>query len=119
MSNEVKTRTPSLEEIEQAAAFTGFDSDDFAVFEIPEFAERMPALRGRITPKLRQLGAALESRLSEVLEETLFPHVAQHLRRTVNAPEETWVAFARAKRAYKPFVHLRVALSAAQVRIRR
>lgn len=107
----------SLEQIEEAAAFTGFEPDDFAVFAIPGFAARMPELRRRITPKLKQIGEALAPRLAAVFGETVYPHVAQHLRRTVNAPEETWVAFAREKRAYKPFVHLRVTIQAEQTRI--
>lgn len=100
-----------------AVGFTGFTAEDFALFEIPGFAERMPRIREHIKPKLIQIGQALTPRLSEVLDETLFPHVAQHLRRTVNPPEETWVAFACNTRAYKPFVHLRVAISAERVRV--
>lgn len=97
--------------------FMGFTPEDFAVFEVPGFEARMPQLRAQIKPKLTALGAALTPLLSEALGETLYPHVAQHLRRTVNAPEETWVAFARSPRAYKPFTHLRVAISAEKVRV--
>jgi uncharacterized protein YktB (UPF0637 family) len=97
--------------------FDGFTPEDFAIFEVPGFAARMPLLRAQIKPKLIALGAALVAPLSEALGETLYPHVAQHLRRTVNPPEETWVAFARAPRAYKPFIHLRVAISVDKVRI--
>lgn len=102
--------------LEAVREFVGFAPEDFAVFEVPGFAARMPLVRSRIKPKLTEIGAALTSPLSEALEETLYPHVAQHLRRTVNAPEETWVAFARSPRAYKPFVHLRAAISAEKVR---
>ena len=98
-------------------AFEGFTEEDFEVFEVPGFAKRMPLVRERVKPKLIHIGAALTERLSETLGEPLYPHVAQHLRRTVNAPEETWVAFAKEKRAYKPFAHLRVAVSAEKVRI--
>jgi uncharacterized protein YktB (UPF0637 family) len=98
-------------------AFEGFTPDDFDVFNAPEFSERMALLRERVKPKLIQIGEALTPRLSEIVGEPLFPHVAQHLRRTVNPPEETWVAFAREKRAYKPFVHLRAAVSREKVRV--
>ncbi len=108
---------PALEQTAQEAAFPGFTPEDFAIFEIEGFAARMPPLRAQIKPKLIQIGAALTGRLSEVVGETLYPHVAQHLRRTVNAPVETWVAFARNKRAYKPFVHLRCGISADKVRV--
>jgi uncharacterized protein YktB (UPF0637 family) len=99
------------------AGFAGFTPQDFDVFLVDGFAERMPLVRAQIKPKLIQIGAALSSRLSDVLGEEIFPHVAQHLRRTVNPPVETWVAFARSARAYKPFVHLRAAISAEKVRV--
>ena len=117
MTMEVNEAIPTLEQIEQAAAFSGFTLEDFGIFEIEGFAARMPPLRARIKPKLMQIGEVLTGRLSEVVEETLHPHVAQHLRRTVNAPVETWVAFSRSKRAYKPFVHLRCGISAEKVRV--
>src|SRR5579872_4999109 len=97
--------------------FNGFTDRDFEIFEIPGFEARMPAIRAHITPALRSLGDLLQPRLCESTGLRLYPHVAQHLRRTVNAPEETWVAFAREKRAYKPFVHYRVAIRADRVRV--
>ena len=99
------------------AEFAGFVPEDFEVFDVPGFAARMPLLRERVKPKLTAIGAALTGRLSEAMGETLYPHVAQHLRRTVNAPVETWAAFARNKRAYKPYAHLRVAVSGGKVRV--
>lgn len=103
--------------LETASEFAGFAPEDFQVFEVPGFTARMPLLRSRIKPKLTEIGAALAEPLSETLGERVYPHVAQHLRRTVHAPEETWVAFARSPRAYKPFAHLRAAISAAKVRV--
>src|SRR5579871_2894645 len=97
--------------------FNGFTDSDFQVFEIPGFEARMPVIRAHITPKLKSLGDLLLPRLCEATGLKLYPHVAQHLRRTVNAPEETWVAFAKEKRAYKPFVHYRVAISADEIRV--
>lgn len=117
MTESSETPVPTLEQLEQAAAFPGFTADDFGIFEIEGFAERMPALRAHIKPKLTQIGSVLTERLSEVVGEQLYPHVAQHLRRTVNPPVETWVAFARAPRAYKPYVHLRCGISAEKVRV--
>jgi len=90
--------------------------DDFAVFDVPGFKARMPLLRERVKPKLVQMGEHLNRTLSAALKEPLYTHVAQHLRRTVNAPEATWVAFSRAARSYKPFVHIRVAINAKSVR---
>ena len=106
-----------LNQIKQAADFPGFAPEDFEVFEAPEFGDRMPLLKQRITPKLKQLAAALTSRMADTTGETVFPHVALHLRRSVNPPVETWAAFARAARAYKPFVHYRVGISLDKVRV--
>ena len=91
--------------------FVGFIDSDFGIFELPDFGSRMPALKAAITPKLKELGDELAPRLSELYGQTLYPHVAQHLRRSVNAPVATWVAFAKEKRAYKPYVHLRAAIT--------
>ena len=96
--------------------FEGFQEEDFDLFEVPDFAERMALVRERIKPKLTAIGAALTEPLSQTLGEPLYAHVAQHLRRSVNPPVETWAAFAKEKRAYKPFVHLRVAVSGEKVR---
>jgi len=117
MTTETEETIPTLEQIEQAATFPGFTEDDFGVFEIDGFAARMPQLRARVKPKLIQIGQVLTERLSEVAGALINQHVAQHLRRTVNAPVETWVAFSPSPRAYKPFVHLRCGISAEKVRV--
>ena len=97
--------------------FSGFTEKDFEVFELPDFGTRMPALKAWITPKLKDLGEDLAPGLSEEYGTTLYPHVAQHLRRSVNAPVATWVAFAKEKRAYKPYVHLRAAITGEEIRL--
>jgi len=97
--------------------FNGFSSSDFDVFSLPDFASRMPVLKAQITPKLKAIGEEFAPKLSRAIGHTVYPHVAQHLRRSVNAPEETWVAFAREKRAYKPFIHTRIAINGNGVRI--
>lgn len=107
----------TLEQIREAAAFSGFTEEDFAVFAHSGFADRMADLRAHIKPKLIQLGQLVPERLSAVIGQPLYAHVAQHLRRTVNPPVQTWVAFSPEQRAYKPFVHLRVAISGEQVEL--
>ncbi len=107
----------SLDQIERAAEFEGFAPEDFEVFEAPEFSDRMPLLKLRITPKLKQAATALTERMSDMVEEVVYPHVALHLRRSVNPPVETWAAFARNARAYKPFVHYRFGVSVDKVRV--
>ena len=108
---------PIKEETQIPTPFEGFTTTDFAIFEIEGFANRMPKVREQIKPKLTQIGQALTESLSEIVGERLYTHVAQHLRRTVNPPQETWVAFSCAQRAYKPFVHLRSTIRAEKVRI--
>jgi uncharacterized protein YktB (UPF0637 family) len=97
--------------------FPGFARDDFDIFLIPDFAGRMAEIRSRIRPKLVALGADLTPLLQQVVEAPIHPHVAQHMRRRVNPPQETWVAFTRDRKGYKRWTHYRVAVSAAGVRV--
>ena len=97
--------------------FNGFTDLEFDIFELPGFEARMPAIRARITPLMKELGAMMTQPLRLATGLELYPHPAQHMRRRVNAPEETWVAFSRSPRAYKPFIHTRLAVNASGVRI--
>jgi uncharacterized protein YktB (UPF0637 family) len=45
-----------------------------------------------------------------------FAHVAKHARRTVNPPDDTWVAFGPDKRGYKKSCHFKVAVSRHSIR---
>ncbi len=77
------------------------------IFEIPGFAERMAAIRERVRPGL----GALARRLAEERTqrgERIFPHVASHMRRRVNPPNETWLALGPEKRGYKAYGHMGV-----------
>jgi uncharacterized protein YktB (UPF0637 family) len=93
-----------------------FRSADFKVFELTGFQPRMEAIRSRIRPKLESLGAGLATALGQTTGEPTFAHVARHARRTVNAPDDTWVAFAADPRGYKKHPHFKVALSRNAVR---
>ena len=97
--------------------FTGFEPADFELFSIEDFAGRMGAIRAQLKPKLVALGADLNGAIEEVVGLPTHPHVAQHMRRRVNPPAETWVAFARDKRGYKRWTHYRVAVSGQGVRV--
>jgi uncharacterized protein YktB (UPF0637 family) len=101
-----------------APAFDGFVSDDFALFTIPEFAPRMRALGERLRPRLEALAALLAPRLEDALGVTLYPHVAQHRRRSVNPPPETWAAFGPDPRRYKAYAHYAVGIDAEGVWLR-
>ncbi|MBI3327974.1 MAG: DUF1054 family protein [Nitrospinae bacterium] len=92
-------------------ATIGFARDDFEVFGIPTFAERMQALKDHIRPKLIALGAQLQPALNKLAKSEVFPHVAKHARRTVNPPPETWVAFGPSARGYKKCGYLGLVIS--------
>lgn len=94
-----------------------FGDAEFEVFDIPEFGARMAGIRGDVRPKLVEIGEALREPLAEILGGPVFPHTASHMRRTVNPPEETWVAFARDVKGYKRWTHLRVAVSGRGMRV--
>lgn len=96
--------------ISEPASFAGFTDRDFEVFEIEGLEARMDALIERVRPKLHQLGDILSPALAELCEEEMFTHVAKHARRTVNPPNDTWVAFANNKRGYKAHPHFQVGM---------
>ena len=97
-------------------AFTGFTSSDFKVLDLRGFQPRMAAIRAQIRPKLEALGAELLPDVSRVTGGDAFAHVAKHARRTVNPPDDTWVAFGPDKRGYKKHCHFKVAISRRCVR---
>ncbi len=88
-----------------------FTSDDFKVFDLKGFNERMAAIRLQIRPKLASIGEALAPKLSSSIDTTLYVHVAKHARRTVNPPDDTWAAIGANPRGYKQDVHFKVAVS--------
>jgi uncharacterized protein YktB (UPF0637 family) len=95
---------------------TAFGAADFKVFEVTGFARRMSAIRARLRPKLETLGQRLLPEVSRAIGAEAFVHVAKHARRTVNAPDDTWVAFAADRRGYKKHCHFKVAVSRNAVR---
>jgi uncharacterized protein YktB (UPF0637 family) len=97
-------------------SFPGFTASDFKVFDIPGFAPRMEAIKTRIRPKLEAAGRDLLPDVARLGDAVAFAHVARHARRTVNPPDDTWVAFAVDKRGYKKHCHFKVAVSRGAVR---
>lgn len=87
-----------------------FTAQDFDVFTIPGLEPRMSALIERVRPKLQQIGEQTAPWLSAACGEPMFPHVARHARRTINAPDDTWVAWSSSKKGYKGFPHFQVGL---------
>ncbi|MCA1062217.1 DUF1054 domain-containing protein [Rossellomorea sp. AcN35-11] len=90
--------------------FNGFTQDDFNVFEIDGLEDRMTAIQEQVRPKLESLGNHFAPTLSTMTGEEMFYHVAKHARRSVNPPDDTWVAFASNKRGYKKHPHFQIGL---------
>ena len=97
-------------------SFSGFRTSDFKVFDIEGFQPRMDAIKTRIRPKVEAVGKEMLPDVTRIGGGPAFAHVAKHARRTVNPPEDTWVAFARDKRGYKKHCHFKVAVSRGGVR---
>src|SRR5918999_5087268 len=93
-----------------------FGAADFKVFEVQGFQPRMTVIRERIRPKLETLGQRLAPEIARTTTGDTFAHVAKHARRTVNPPDDTWVAFAPSARGYKKHCHFKVAVSRHAVR---
>lgn len=90
--------------------FTGFTQKDFDVFTVDGLDERMGALKEIVRPKLHVLGENIAPVLAQLTGEDMYIHVAKHARRTVNPPDDTWVAWANNKRGYKQHPHFQVGL---------
>lgn len=85
-------------------------NEDFNVFSIDGLEHRMNALQTKIQPKFEVVGEQISTYLSSRGTSEFFPHVAKHARRTVNPPNDSWVAFAPAKRGYKALPHFQIGL---------
>lgn len=87
-----------------------FTKRDFDVFKIEGLENRMEELIVITRPKLENLGEDLTPFLTELTGEEHFPHVAKHARRTINPPDDTWVAFSTNKRGYKMLPNFQIGL---------
>ena len=99
-------------------ATLGFWRGDFEVFAIEGFSARMAKIHERIRPRLVRLGIELAPELSRKLHMEFFPHVAKHMRRTVNPPDETWTAFGPSRAGYKRYGYLALCISGAGIHAR-
>ena len=88
-----------------------FNTADFKVFDVKGFKPRMDGIRSRIRPKMEAMAHSLVPAVSRTTGGPAFAHVAQHARRTVNPPDDTWVAFGPDTRGYKKHCHFKVAVS--------
>src|SRR5690625_913338 len=90
--------------------FQGFEQKDFDTFSIEGLDARMEAIKNRIQPKFQEIGSELTDYLSLQLGNEVYLHIAKHARRTVNPPNDTWLAIADNKRGYKKHPHFQVGL---------
>lgn len=89
---------------------TGFEKQDFDTFTIEGLDARMEAIQMRIQPKFQEIGSELANELSMKLGNEVHLHIAKHARRTVNPPNDTWLAICDNKRGYKKHPHFQVGL---------
>lgn len=95
-----------------------FTKKDLEIFEVGNFADRMQLITDTIRPKLAKLGELLQPQLSRTVEHEIYTHVAEHARRTVNPPDETWIAFGPDSKGYKSYVHFALCVGAIGVQAR-
>jgi len=88
-----------------------FVAADFKVFDASGFPARMAEIRTRLRPKLDAFGHSLAPGVGRATAGDVFTHVAKHARRTVNPPDDTWVAFGPDASGYKKHTHFKVAIS--------
>jgi uncharacterized protein YktB (UPF0637 family) len=96
----------------------GFTANDFEVFKVEGFSARMEKIYAHVRPKLLRLGDELAPEMARKLHLEFYPHVARHVRRTVNPPPETWVAFGPSPRGYKRYGYLALCISGAGLHAR-
>lgn len=91
-------------------AIPSFTEEDFAVFQVNGLEERMGELKKRIRPKFESIGEQITPFLEQMIGEPFYLHIAKHARRTVNPPDETWMAWAANKRGYKAHPHFQLGI---------
>ncbi|MFY1066912.1 DUF1054 domain-containing protein [Enterococcus sp. AD013-P3] len=87
-----------------------FEESSFDVFQVPGLEARMAAIRSEIQPVFQQIGEALVRELETALDRTFYLHIAQHRRRSVHPPENTWAAVGEGKRGYKMAPHFQIGI---------
>ena len=90
--------------------FKGFTNDDFNVFQIDGLDARMDAIKSIIRPKFEILSNVFTEELAVMTNEPMYAHIAKHARRTINPPNDTWVAFSSNPRGYKMVPHFQIGL---------
>ncbi|EKF51836.1 DUF1054 family protein [Lactococcus garvieae] len=88
-----------------------FRKNSFEVFDIEGLEPRMDGVRAEIQPVFMKIGEEMRERISQAIpNQDFYLHIAQHRRRTSNAPENTWSAIGRQKRGYKMEPHFQLGI---------
>lgn len=89
-----------------------FGTDQFQVFDVESLEHRMATIRQDIQPVFSYYGQMIADLLVNLMPNSKFPiHIAKHLRRTIYAPESTWVAIGGDKRGYKKYPHFQIMIT--------
>ncbi|UUV98521.1 DUF1054 domain-containing protein [Vagococcus luciliae] len=88
-----------------------FNEACFEVFNIEGLDNRMIGVREKIQPVFQSIDEKVVEELEPLLGEKLPIHIAQHRRRTTNAPDFTWSAMGGNKRGYKKFPHFQLGIT--------
>ncbi len=88
-----------------------FTQKSFEIFSIDGLEARMAEIRSEIQPVFSEIGQKLLTKLSaKILNQEFYFHIAQHRRRTANAPENTWSAISTKARGYKMEAHFQLGI---------
>ena len=88
-----------------------FDESCFDVFNIEGLDNRMIGVREKIQPVFQSIDEKVVVELEPLLGEKLPIHIAQHRRRTTNAPDFTWSAMGGDNRGYKKYPHFQLGIT--------
>lgn len=87
-----------------------FTKESFDVFNVDGLDPRMAAIRSNIQPIFKSIWEDFCPQVAQATNKELHIHIAQHLRRTANAPESTWSAISTNKRGYKSQPHFQLGI---------
>lgn len=88
-----------------------FEPEHFNIFSVDGLDERMALIREQIQPVFQSFGDTFRGHVNT---QTAFDggfHIAQHRRRTANAPESTWSAIGGNARGYKKYPHIQLGIN--------
>ena len=88
-----------------------FTQKSFEIFSIDGLEARMAEIRSEIQPVFSEIGQKLLTELSaKISNQEFYFHIAQHRRRTANAPANTWSAISTKARGYKMEAHFQLGI---------